>query len=472
LEMDKLLIVDDEEAIVKQLKWAFKNDYDIITAVSAGEALSAVRQHSPAVMILDLSLTDDASELEGFDVLESALSIDPRIKVVMITGHDDMENALKSIETGALDFYAKPVDIEELRVILRRAFHIRSLEEEIAKLKEGYARGHEFEGVIGMSEPMLGIFESVRRIAPTGVSVLITGESGTGKELIARALHNKSTRKGGPFIPINCGAIPENLLESELFGHEKGSFTGAHATKAGKFETADRGTLFLDEIGELPQALQVKLLRFLQDQVIERVGGGAPIQVDVRVIAATNSDLEEMIAEKKFREDLFYRINTVRISMPPLRDRGDDILLLATRFLHRYSLEFSRGLKGYSRAAIEAIHSYRWPGNVRELDNRVKRGVIMAAANLIQPSDLDIPFEDASGENMPVEGAPIDFAGEMSLKEARERLEKGMVVAALLRTSGNVSASAGELGVSRPTLHDLMKKHGIDAGDFRAPRDK
>jgi two-component system NtrC family response regulator len=470
--MDKLLIVDDEEAIVKQLKWAFKNDYDIITAVSAGEALSAVRQHSPAVMILDLSLTDDASELEGFDVLESALSIDPRIKVVMITGHDDMENALKSIETGALDFYAKPVDIEELRVILRRAFHIRSLEEEIAKLKEGYARGHEFEGVIGMSEPMLGIFESVRRIAPTGVSVLITGESGTGKELIARALHNKSTRKGGPFIPINCGAIPENLLESELFGHEKGSFTGAHATKAGKFETADRGTLFLDEIGELPQALQVKLLRFLQDQVIERVGGGAPIQVDVRVIAATNSDLEEMIAEKKFREDLFYRINTVRISMPPLRDRGDDILLLATRFLHRYSLEFSRGLKGYSRAAIEAIHSYRWPGNVRELDNRVKRGVIMAAANLIQPSDLDIPFEDASGENMPVEGAPIDFAGEMSLKEARERLEKGMVVAALLRTSGNVSASAGELGVSRPTLHDLMKKHGIDAGDFRAPRDK
>ncbi len=470
--MDRLLIVDDEETILKQLRWAFKNDYDIITAVSADEALSAVRQHSPSVMILDLSLTDDASELEGFDVLESALSIDPQIKVVMITGHDDMENALKSIETGALDFYAKPVDVEELRVILQRAFYIRSLERELAKLKEGYARGHEFEGVIGMSEPMLGIFESVRRIAPTGVSVLITGESGTGKELIARALHNKSTRNGGPFIPINCGAIPENLLESELFGHEKGSFTGAHATKAGKFETADGGTLFLDEIGELPQALQVKLLRFLQDQVVERVGGGAPIQVDVRVIAATNSDLEEMIAEKKFREDLFYRINTVRISMPPLRDRGDDILLLATRLLHRYSSEFSRGLKGYSRSAIEAIHSYRWPGNVRELDNRVKRGVIMAAANLIQPSDLDIPFEDEAGENTPAESPPIDIAGEMSLKEAKERLEKGMVIATLLRTSGNVSASAGELGVSRPTLHDLMKKHGIDAGDFRAPRDK
>ena len=470
--MDKLLIVDDEEAILKQLNWAFKNDYDIVTAVSADGALSAVRQHSPAVMILDLSLTDDASELEGFEVLESALSIDPQIKVVMITGHDDMENALKSIETGALDFYAKPVDIEELRVILRRAFHIRSLEEELAKLKEGYARGHEFEGVIGISEPMLSIFEAVRRIAPTGVSVLITGESGTGKELIARALHNKSTRNGGPFVPINCGAIPENLLESELFGHEKGSFTGAHTTKAGKFETADGGTLFLDEIGELPQPLQVKLLRFLQDQVVERVGGEAPIQVDVRVVAATNSDLEKMIAEKTFREDLFYRINTVRISMPPLRDRGDDILLLATRFLHRYSSEFSRGLKGYSRAAIEAIHSYGWPGNVRELDNRVKRGVIMAAANLIQPSDLDIPFESDTGEDMPAESASIDVTGEMSLKEAREGLEKRMVVAALLRTSGNVSASAGELGVSRPTLHDLMKKHSIDAGDFRAPREK
>jgi two-component system NtrC family response regulator len=315
---------------------------------------------------------------------------------------------------------------------------------------------------------MLGIFEAVRRIAPTNVSVLITGESGTGKELIARAIHNQSTHSGGPFVPINCGAIPENLLESELFGHEKGSFTGAHATKTGKFEAADGGTLFLDEIGELPSALQVKLLRFLQDQIVERVGGGESIQVDVRVIAATNRDLEEMIEEKAFREDLFYRINTVRISMPPLRDRGDDILLLATRFLHRYSSEFSRVMKGYSRAAIEAIHSYRWPGNVRELDNRVKRGVIMAVSNLIQPSDLDIPFDGDTGG----EPASLDVAGEMTLKEAREKLEKGMVVTALLRTSGNVSAAAGELDVSRPTLHDLMKKHGIDAGDFRAPKDK
>ena len=472
MELGRLLIVDDEEAILKQLKWAFKSDYDIITAMSADEAVSAVRQHSPAVMILDLSLSDDASELEGFEVLETVLGIDPRIKIVMITGHDDMENALKSIETGAVDFYAKPVDIEELRVILHRAFHIRSLEDELARLKEGYARGHEFEGVIGMSEPILGIFEAVRRIAPTDVAVLITGESGTGKELIARAVHNQSARSGGPFVPINCGAIPENLLESELFGHEKGSFTGAHATKAGKFETADGGTLFLDEIGELPQALQVKLLRFLQDQVVERVGGGAPIQVDVRVIAATNSDLEEMIGKKTFREDLFYRINTVRISMPPLRDRGDDILLLATRFLHRYSSEFSRGLKGYSRAAIEAIHAYHWPGNVRELDNRVKRGVIMAASNLIQPSDLDIPPVGGADPDTPAQTTSFDVAGEMSLKEARDRLEKGMVIAALLRTSGNVSASAGELDVSRPTLHDLMKKHNIDAGDFRAPKEK
>jgi two-component system NtrC family response regulator len=470
--LDKLLIVDDEEAILKQLKWAFKNDYEIITASSADEAVSAVREHSPAVMILDLSLTDDASELEGFEVLETALGIDPRIKVVMITGHDDMENALKSIETGAADFYAKPVDVEELKIILRRAFHISSLEEEIDRLKERYSPGHEFEGVMGMSEPMLGIFEAVRRIAPTGVSVLITGESGTGKELIARAIHNQSACSGGPFVPINCGAIPENLIESELFGHEKGSFTGAHATKTGKFEAADGGTLFLDEIGELPLSLQVKLLRFLQDQIVERVGGGEPIQVDARVIAATNRDLEEMIEEKAFREDLFYRIDTVRISMPPLRDRGNDILLLATRFLRQYSSEFSRGMKGYSRAAIEAIHSYRWPGNVRELDNRVKRGVIMAASNLIQPSDLDIPFDgDTEGETAG-EPASLDVTGEMTLKEAREKLEKRMVVAALLRTSGNISAAAGELNVSRPTLHDLLKKHDIDAGDFRAPKDK
>ena len=470
--MDKLLIVDDEDTILKQLKWAFKNDYDIITASSADKAISAVREHSPAVMILDLSLSDDASELEGFEVLETALSIAPTIKVVMITGHDDMENALKAIGTGAVDFYAKPVDIEELGIILRRAFHISSLEGEIERLKKGYASGNEFEGIIGMSEPMLGIFEAVRRIAPTGVSVLITGESGTGKELISRAIHNKSSHSGGPFVPINCGAIPENLLESELFGHEKGSFTGAHATKTGKFETADGGTLFLDEIGELPQALQVKLLRFLQDQIVEKVGGGEPIQVDVRVIAATNRDLEEMIGEKTFREDLFYRINTVGISLPPLRDRGDDLILLASRFLHRYSSELSRGLKGYSKAAVEAIRSYRWPGNIRELDNRVKRGVIMAASNLIQPSDLDLPFDGDTAGNRALEPGSLAGAGEMTLKEARVSLERGMVAAALLRTSGNVSAAAGELAISRPTLHDLMKKHGIDADDFRAPKDK
>jgi two-component system NtrC family response regulator len=472
LDQDRLLIVDDEEAILKQLKWAFRNDYDIVTAAGADEAVTAVRKYSPAVMLLDLSLSEDPSTLEGFEVLEASLVIDPRLKAVMITGHDDSENALKAIETGAFDFYSKPIDIDELRVILQRAFHIRSLEEELARLKSGYAPGHEFEGVIGMSDPMLGIFEAVRRIAPTGVSVLITGESGTGKELIARAIHRKSGRQGGPFIPINCGAIPENLLESELFGHEKGSFTGAHATKEGKFETADGGTLFLDEIGELPLPLQVKLLRFLQDRVVERVGGGEPIKVDVRVIAATNRDLEEMIAEKSFREDLFYRINTVRIAMPPLRDRGDDILLLATRFLHRYSSEFSRGMKGFSRAAIEAIHAWSWPGNVRELDNRVKRAVIMAASNLIQPSDLDIPHEGISDRDAEAENAPIDPGGELTLKEARDRLEKGMVLAALLRTSGNVSAAAGELDVSRPTLHDLMKKHGIDASDFRATRDR
>jgi len=468
----RLLIVDDEEAILKQLKWAFREYYDIVTASSAGEAVSAVRESSPSVMILDLSLSADSPELEGFEVLEQALGIDPLLKVVTITGHDDRENALKAIGSGALDFYAKPIDIDELRIILQRAFHIRSLEQEIENLRKGFERGNEFEGLIGMSEPMLAIFETVRRIAPTDVTVLITGESGTGKELIARAVHNQSRRSGKPFIPINCGAIPENLLESELFGHEKGSFTGAHAAKAGKFEAADGGTLFLDEIGELPQTLQVKLLRFLQDRVVERVGGSEPRQTDVRVLAATNRDLEEMIAGKSFREDLFYRINTVTLEMPPLRERGQDLLLLATRLLHRYSAEYSRKFKGFSRAAIEAIHSYMWPGNVRELDNRIRRAVIMAASTNIQPSDLDIPAGESDGRDESAPPAAMDHTGDMTLKEARDRLEKGMVVSALLRTSGNVSAAASELDVSRPTLHDMMKKHSIDAGDFRAPRGK
>ncbi|MBN1162982.1 MAG: PEP-CTERM-box response regulator transcription factor [Candidatus Krumholzibacteriota bacterium] len=471
-----MLLVDDEEAILKQFQWAFKNDFKVITAQTAEEAIGALKTKSPELMILDLSLTGDPANLEGFRILESALQIDPALKVIVITGHDDKENALTAIERGALDFYTKPVAIDELRTILRRASYIRSLESEISRLKKKGHRGREFEGIIATSEAMLEIFETVKKVAPTDVSVLITGESGTGKELIARAIHKISPRQNKAFIPINCGAIPENLLESELFGHEKGSFTGAHASRPGKFEVADGGTLFLDEIGELPPSLQVKILRFLQDQVIERVGGREPIQLDVRIIAATNRDLASMLEDRSFREDLYYRINTISIPLPPLQQRHDDILLLSTHFLHHYNREYSRNVRGFSQAALETLYNYSWPGNVRELENRVKRGVIMSRGKMIQPPDMDLPspaegaeerFAGAEGKA----GASVPTAG-ITLKEAREGMENRLLNNALLRHSGNVSAAAQELGVSRPTLHDLMKKHQIDPEDFRAPKNK
>lgn len=469
----KLLIVDDEETILKQLKWAFKKEYEIVTAQSVDEALAAVKSESPSLMILDLSLTGDPEKLEGFEVLESALQIDPHLKVVVMTGHDDRENALKAIETGAIDFYSKPANVDELRVILKRAIYIRKLETDLAEMKTNFHGGLEFEGLMAMSEPMLNVFNTVKKVASADVSVLVTGESGTGKELIARAIHRRSQRSSGPFIPINCGAIPENLLESELFGHEKGSFTGADSSKPGKFEIADGGTLFLDEIGELPSSLQVKLLRFLQDHVIERVGGQRQIQVDVRIIAATNRDLQEMIEAREFREDLYYRINTIRIFLPPLRERGEDILLLGKSFLHHYAHEFSRNIRDFSRAALNAMFSHPWPGNVRELENRVKRAVIMASGTIIQPGDLDLPggADAAPGRAGDEAGLSTDAdpAGEpATLKAARDELERRMVLGALLRYSGNVSAAAQELDISRPSLHDLMNRHKIDPEDFRS----
>ena len=467
----RLLIVDDEDAILKQLKWAYGKEYVISTASTAGEAIDAVTAERPDLMILDLSLSGDPARLEGFDVLERALSADPHLKVIVITGHDDTENALEAIEKGAVDFYAKPVDVDELRVMLKRAGYIRSLEGEISRLRENAGGGSEFEGIIGVSDRMASIFETIRKVAPTDVSILLTGESGTGKELIANAIHRRSQRSQKPFMPINCGAIPENLLESELFGHEKGSFTGADAMKRGRFEKADGGTIFLDEIGELPLQLQVKLLRFLQDQRIERVGGSAPLQVDVRIVAATNRDLEEMIERGDFREDLYYRINTITMTLPPLREREDDLLLLATRFLHRYNREFSRNIRGFSSEAIAAVSRYEWPGNVRELDNRVKRAVIMAAGRVIQPSDLDLPDSaDGADPAAGVEGMIVP--GGVGLREARDALEARMVRSALVRNSGNVSAAAQELGVSRPSLHDMIKKHGIDTDDYRTRADR
>jgi len=449
----KLLIVDDEETIVQQLKWAFKSSFSIITATDSNSALEAVRNERPGIVLLDLCLSEDPTRLEGFNILEETKKIDPMIKVIVVTGHDEKENALRAVERGAYDFYAKPISIEEMKVILKRATKLLELEDELESIKKAEWRGHEFEGIIAMSRPMLEVFETVEKVAPTNVSVLITGESGTGKELLARAIHNRSDRKGKPFVPINCGAIPENLLESELFGYEKGSFTGAETTREGRFEVANGGTIFLDEVGELSPNLQVKILRFLQDHVIERVGGRTRIPVDVRIIAATNRDLESMIKEGTFREDLYYRINTIGIKLPPLREREDDIIVLAMRFLHMFNLEFSKRIKGFSERAISTIYNYRWPGNVRELENRIKRAVIMASGSMIEPEDMDIPRDDE--ETLTDKGSTestgskssessFDVFSFKSLKEARDAVEFRMISMALIQTGGNVSASAGQ----------------------------
>jgi two-component system NtrC family response regulator len=476
LPSETLLIVDDEESILRQLTWAFKEDFKIATAQTPEEAFEAIKSKKPCLMILDLALTGDPEDLEGFRVLEEALIIKPLLKVIVITGHDERENALKAIEKGAYDFFTKPIVVDELRVTLTRAAYLFSLEDELNKLRKKVSRKHEFEGIIAMSAPMLDIFNTAKKVAPTDVSVLITGENGTGKELMAKAIHNISARSEMPFVPINCAAIPENLLESELFGHEKGSFTGAHASRPGKFEIADRGTIFLDEIGYLAPKLQVKILRFLQDQVIERVGGREPIQLNVRIIAATNRDLETMLKENAFREDLYYRINTIRINIPPLRERGDDIMLLAMNFLHHYNIDLKKNIRGFSQPAQKLIHLYSWPGNIRELENLVKRAVIMATERLIQPEDLDIPdwakLLEGQTTEMPggVSLEEVQAFGGKTLREAREEAERRAIINALLRTNGNVSAAAEELDISRPTLHDLMKKHGIDPADYRTPK--
>ena len=465
MPLPSLLIVDDEEVILKQLEWAFREHYKVATAATEEEALTAIKAKKPSLMILDLSLTGDPEKLEGFHILETALQLNPLLKIMVITGHDERENALKAIEMGAYDFFAKPIVIDDLMVILKRAAYLMKLEKELDALKTRPGGKKEFESIIAMSAPMMDIFDTVKRIAPTDVAVLITGESGTGKELVARAIHNRSPRKSKPFIPINCGAIPENLLESELFGHEKGSFTGAHASRPGKFEIADGGTIFLDEIGELP-------LRFLQDQIIERVGGRSPLQVNVRIIAATNRDLETMLETKEFREDLYYRINTISILLPPLRGRGDDMHLLAMYFLNLYNKEFAKSLRGFSPETQKTLVRYGWPGNVRELENRVKRAVIMATGKLVQPDDMDLPFPDE------IEGGKEDDGMEdsketmgslqgLTLRAARDEIERRLVIGALVRLKGNVSATAKELEVSRPTLHDLMKKLDIDPSDYR-----
>jgi two-component system NtrC family response regulator len=457
--MEKLLIVDDNEEIRKQLKWGLAKDYSVLLAGNADEALALFRKHRPKVVTLDLGLPPhEDGTAEGFRCLEGALNEQPAAKVIVITGNDERENALKAIDMGAYDYYQKPVDLAELKVMIKRACHLYNIEEENRSLHtalEEKAPG--LYGMIGQCPQMQEVFSAIRKIASSDVAVLVVGESGTGKELVAKAIHSMSMRNAGAFVPLNCGAIPENLLESELFGHEKGAFTGAHDRVQGKVEYAHNGTLFLDEIGELPASLQVKLLRFLQEKTIQRVGGREDIAVDTRIIAATNIEIEKAIKEGSFREDLYYRIGVITISLPPLRERGADVVLLSNVFLRRSCQEFGKKVKGFSARALELLESHGWPGNVRELENKVQRAVIMAESLMIEPRDLGFAEEAEDRQKRPqVASVP----GE-TLKDAKNRIEREMIMSAVETHDGNIAKAAAELGISRPTLYDLMKKHGL-----------
>jgi len=444
----RLLIVEDDEDVRTQMKWALAAECEVTLAGDRASALVELRQVKPPVMILDLGLPPHpASVEEGFAVLSEALAVDPYLKIVIVTGRAEKEHALKAVSGGAYDILYKPIDIAELKTILRRAQHVSILERENAELQQK-AQDDAFEGMLGTSAKMQEVFATVRKVAGTDVPVLITGESGTGKELVAQAIHRQSQYRNGPFVVINCGAIPENLLESELFGHEKGAYTGAPLQRKGRFELANGGTLFLDEIGELSLPLQVKMLRFLQEQVIERVGGRDQIRVDVRIVAATNRDLKQAMQEGKFREDLFFRLSVVSIYLPALKERDDDVLVLAQAFLQRAVKENRKKITGFTQPAMTAIAAYSWPGNVRELENRVKRAVIMAEGRKVKPSDLEL--EEPAGR----------FEG-MTLRTARETLEREMILKVLTRQKDNITRAAEELGISRPTLYELMEKLGI-----------
>lgn len=441
-----LLVVEDNPGLQKQLKWAFEG-YEVHVAGDRASAIELLGEHQPRVVTLDLGLPPDpANATEGLLALGEILRLAPHTKVIVVTGNDDRDNALKAISLGAYDFYQKPVDPDILALIVDRASQLSELEEENRRLLEQTA-GAPLNGIVGSSEKMLAACRMVEKIGPSDVTALILGESGSGKELFARALHDLSPRREQPFMAVNCAAIPENLLESELFGYEKGAFTGAVKQTPGKIEHASGGTFFLDEIGDMPQALQVKLLRFLQERVVDRIGGHTSIPVDVRVICATHHDLDQSIKDGTFREDLFYRVSEVAIKVPALRERDTDRVLLAQVFLDKFSEENGRDFRGFSDAALESIEGYRWPGNVRELENRVKRAVILAEGKQI--TALDLGFETETGSLS------------LDLRAAREGAERSVIQRALLVNNNNMSHAAKALGVSRPSLYNLMNKLGM-----------
>lgn len=462
--MDKLLIIDDSGEIRKQLKWGLGKEYKVLLAENVESAMDLFQTHRPKVVTLDLGLPPDADGVtEGFRCLDDLLSMQPTTKVIVLSGNEERANALKAVHAGAYDFYQKPIVLDELKVILSRAFHLAELEKENLRLQSSvYGDAQGVNGILGQCPQMESIFQTIRKVAAADIPVMVLGESGTGKEMVARAIHLQSLRKDGPFIPINCGAIPENLLESELFGHEKGAFTGAQTRVQGKVEFAQGGTLFLDEIGEMPALLQVKILRFLQEKVIQRVGGREDIVVDARIIAATNVNIEDAIKSGNFREDLYYRLGVISCDLPPLRERDDDIDLLANYFLQKFSGEFQKKVRGFSTAAMAILRQYEWPGNVRELENKVKRAVVMADTAIVEPWDLGFeakhqPGEDEESNELPHE---LNVAG-MTLKEARSRVERELLVSSIEQNKGNIVKTAEALSVSRPTLYDLLKKHGL-----------
>jgi len=449
----KLLIIEDEKSVAKQLRWGLADEYDITIASSVEEARPLLNSGAFPVATLDLGLPPyPNTPQQGLALLEEIVSAEAHPQVIVITGNAEEENAMKAVALGAADFYAKPIDLNILKIILVRTFRLQELEEANRKMELQTNQSGSLCGMIGISPVMQQLFSRLQQASKTNFPVLITGSTGTGKEVAAQAVHTLSSRSKQPLVIVNCGAIPENLLESELFGHEKGAFTGATSRQIGKFEQADKGTIFLDEIGELPLQMQVKLLRTLQESTIERLGGKATISLDVRIVAATNIDLEEAVKQGTFREDLFYRLNVVPLKVPDLRERPEDILLLAHHFLQTESRMMKRPVTSFAPAAIAAISAYDWPGNVRELQNRVRRALGTTMDSHLYPVDLGLEQIAVDSDNQRI----------LTLREARDVAENATIRQALALCGNNISQAAKLLEVSRPTLHDLIKKHDID----------
>jgi len=447
---DRMLIVEDDPGLQRQLKWCF-DAYQVAFAETRQSAMTQLRRFEPAVVLQDLGLPPDAEGTsEGMALLSDMLAAAPMTKVIVVTGNQEKNIAVRAVGLGAYDFYQKPLDVDVLQLLVKRAFTLHKLEQDNRRLKAGATEGRSaVTGIIAMSDLMINVCRKIEKVGPTHATTLLLGESGTGKELLARALHTMSPRSQGPFVAINCAAIPDTLLESELFGYEKGAFTGAHKQTMGKFESASGGTLFLDEVGDMPLTLQAKLLRFLQERVIERIGSRESIQVDVRVVCATHRDLKEMIAKNEFRSDLFYRISEVTIQIPPLREREGDAVVIAQAILEKCARDHGRTIRGFSPDAIGAIQSYPWPGNIRELENKVSGAVILAEGKQVTAADLGLEVNDQ-----------MDSAF-FNLRLVRQQAERRAIMKALAVSKGNLSRAADLLGITRPTLYDLLEKNDL-----------